>query len=56
MQLCRGGLARPVAADDVEKATEPEPELRGGLTTQSMAVPEKRGPGRPRKNGTPNGT
>lgn len=61
-QLCAGGLARPVFDDKVEHAAAPEPERRGGLTTASMttptsttlptSLPEKRGPGRPRKNGT----
>lgn len=56
-RLCAGGLARPLPDDDVEHAAVPEAELRaGGLTTESLALPEKRGPGRPRKNGTPNGT
>lgn len=42
-QLCAGGLAEPVAEPQkVWTATMPEPETRAD-------VPEKRGPGRPRK-------
>jgi hypothetical protein len=51
VRLCAGGLAEPVADDKVETAVAPPAEERAGLTTDDLAVPEKRGPGRPRKVG-----
>lgn len=45
-QLCAGGMAEPVyEPEPVETAVAPDPEKRNVATD----MPEKRGPGRPKK-------
>lgn len=54
IQLCDGGMARPVVEDNVEKAVvdDYEVEMRAPLTTESL-VPQPKRRGRPPKVNVP---